>query len=334
MILNGERLYDEVVQCNGLLIVGDPHVSSRRPGRRNDKDWPTPILDKLEFCARLSRERELATIFLGDLFDTAVEEDESLKTRLVRILKDFHMVVVSNTGNHDIRNTALTDGDTLAMLAASDVLDVVASSGPVMEIAVGGKRLGIGMTPYGQDIPRSVAGLFPQADAVAWFTHHDIAFGKAYPGAVQPFEIEGCGLVVNGHVHDAKDNRKVGRTLWSNPGNINRQTIDLMNQKPTVWVLHGNGSMEPIELPHRSNVFDLTGTLVEAVEAKDLPQDVDSAFVALLEAETAMEMEASTDGSLLLKEIENKFERDKTAPQVRSVVVELLKAAVERRNTA
>ena len=334
MILLGNKLYDDVVDCNGLLIVGDPHVSSRRPGRRTDEDWPGPILAKLEHCAKVSRERGLATVFLGDLFDSAVESDESLKTKLVRILKDFHMVVVSNTGNHDMRNTRLSDGDSLAMLAASDVLDVVALSGPVMEIGVEGKRIGIGMTPYGQDIPRSVAGMFPDADATVWFTHHDIAFGNAYPGAVQPFEIEGCGLAINGHVHDTKDNRKVGRTLWVNPGNINRQTVDLMGQKPTAWVLHGTGQMEPVELPHRQNVFDLTGSLVAAIEVKDLPKDVDSAFVSLLEAETAMEMSSSSDGSILRREIEAKFERDGTPQNVRSAIIELLEEAARRRSAA
>jgi hypothetical protein len=33
-------------------------------------------------------------------------------------------------GNHDIRHTRLSDGDSLAMLAVSDVLDVVPESGP------------------------------------------------------------------------------------------------------------------------------------------------------------------------------------------------------------
>ena len=331
MILDGQRLYQDVIECEGVLIIGDPHVSSRRPGRRMDADWPGPILRKLEFCARLSHERRLATILTGDLFDTPVEEDEALKTKLSRILKSFYMPPVSNTGNHDIRNTALSDGDSLAFLGTTDIIDVVASTGPVMEIRADGKRLGLGMTPYGQEIPSSVEGLFPEADAVVWFTHHDIAFDKAYPGAAPPIEIAGCRLVFNGHMHDYKDRKTVGGTHWWNLGNINRQTVDLMEQKPTVWILHGTGRLEGVELPHERHVFDLTGRFVEAVEAKDLPRDVDSAFVTLLEAETTVEMAASADGSLLREEIEAKFEREGTPEPVRAIVAELLNEAVARR---
>ena len=60
------------------------------------------------------------------------------------------------------------------------------------------------MTPYGQAVPVDLRGAFPGADAVLWFTHHDIAFDTGYPGAVPPFAIEGCDLVVNGHVHATK----------------------------------------------------------------------------------------------------------------------------------
>lgn len=334
MILDGQKLYDEAIECEGVLIIGDPHVSSRRPGRRIDADWPGPILRKLEHCAALSHERKLFTIMLGDLFDTPVEEDEGLKTRLTRILKGFYMPPVTNTGNHDIRNTALSDGDSLAYLGTSDVIDVVASSGPVMEVSIGGKRIGLGMTPYGQKIPSSVEGLFPEAAATVWFTHHDIAFDKSYPGAMPPIEIAGCRLVINGHMHDTKADKVVGRTIWRNPGNINRQTVDLMDQKPTAWIMHGNASMEVVDLPHEKHVFDLTGKFVQAVEVQELQRDVESAFVTLLEAETTVEMAASADGSLIREEIEAKFGRDETPPGVRSMVMELLAEAVTRRAAA
>jgi hypothetical protein len=42
MILSGQRL--DTRTCKGLLIIGDPHVSSRRPGRRKDALWPKPVL--------------------------------------------------------------------------------------------------------------------------------------------------------------------------------------------------------------------------------------------------------------------------------------------------
>jgi hypothetical protein len=45
MILAGGRR--AFAPCAGLLVIGDLHVSSRRPGRRTDASWPEPILAKL-----------------------------------------------------------------------------------------------------------------------------------------------------------------------------------------------------------------------------------------------------------------------------------------------
>ena len=96
----------------------------------------------------------------------------------------------------------LSDGDTLALLGLCDVVDVVSSSGPVLDVLCEGQRIGIGMTPYGQAIPGSVRGGIPDVDRQIWFTHHDIAFeGSTYPGALPPFAVEGCDVLINGHIH-------------------------------------------------------------------------------------------------------------------------------------
>jgi hypothetical protein len=334
MILDGQRLYDEPIACDGLLIVGDPHVTSKRPGRRTDANWPDPVLNKLQACADVARERNLYPVFLGDLLDEPVERNEALKTRLIRILKAFPMIPLGNTGNHDIQNTALSDGDTLAMLAAGDNIDVANVSGPVCEFLVGGKRLGVGMTPYGQEIPRDVTGLFPEADAVLWFTHHNIAFEKSYPKAVEPFEILGCKLVVNGHIHYTQPPVRAGGTLWMNPGNIVRLSTDVMDHVPSAWILGGDGRMTPVELPHEKGVFDLTGRLVDAIHETELVREKESAFVTLLQAETTTDMARSSDGSLLREELEAKFERDNTPERIRGPLRALLTEAAQRRSAA
>lgn len=334
MIVANQRLYADPIDCNGLLLILDPHVSSVKPGRRTDEKWPEAILRKLEACVEIANSRRLVPLLSGDLFDQAVERDEALKTRLVRILKSFWMLSISNVGNHDILNATLSDGDTLAMFGTSDVLDVVAQSGPVCEFLIGGKRLGLGMTPYGQQIPKSVEGTFPSADAVIWMTHHDIAFENPYPGSTAPFEIAGCKLVVNGHIHATKPPVKAGGTLWTNPGNINRQSIDLIDHVPCAWVLHSNGSMEPVELPHEKAVFDLTGKLVSAADSKEVVREIESAFVTLLKAESTTEMAISADGSLLAEELEARFQADKTPEAVQAVLRSLLAEAVMRRAAA
>jgi hypothetical protein len=331
MIVAGQRLSDTPIACEGLLLIGDPHVSSRRPGRRKDPEWPSPILRKLERCVAIANERNLLPVFLGDLFEHPVERDVALKARLIRILKQFRLRPLANVGNHDIAHTTLSDGDSLAVLGLADVIDIAALSGPACEVQIGARRIGIGLTPFGQDIPDDVGGAFGEADAVLWLTHHDIAFDAAYPGAVPPFAISGCDLVVNGHVHATKEPIRVGSTLWTNPGNINRRSVDLIGQTPCAWIMAADGRLQPKALPHEQDVFDLTGRIVQPASGRDLANDVESAFVSLLQAEASTELSRSGDGGLLAEEIEAKFARDETSDSVRAIIRSLLAEAVEGR---
>jgi len=329
MILDGGRL--PPLACRGLLIIGDPHVGSRRPGRRKDPDWPGPVLAKLDHCAALARERGLATIILGDLFDRPVERDGALKSQLVRILKGFPHRPLVNVGNHDIEHTTLSDADTLALLGLCDVVDVVSRSGPVIELHVAGRRLGIGLTPFGQAIPDDVSGSFEEVGSLAWFTHHDIAFDAGYPGAVPPFAIQGCELVVNGHIHKTQRPVAAGRTRWTNPGNIARQSVDLADHVPRAWIMGADGELLPYVLPHESDVFDLTGRLLEPASESRVAGAVESAFVSLLQAESPANLRRSGDGAIIRDEIEAQFEAENTSDVVKAIVRSLLMEAVERR---
>lgn len=328
MILSGNRL--PRVACNGLLVIGDPHVGSRRPGRRKDAVWPQAVLGKLERCLTIANERGLAPVILGDLFDRPVEPDEALKNQLIRILKGFRHRPLVNVGNHDIQHTTLTDGDTLALLGLCDVVDVVSTSAPVAEFQIGERRIGVGMTPYGQTIPTDARGSFTGVDLRAWFTHHDIAFDGGYPGAVPPFPVEGCDVLVNGHIHKTQKAVTAGGTRWLNPGNINRQSVDLADHVPRAWILDAGGGLEAQDLPHERNVFDLTGRIVEAADGGAVAREVESAFVTLLQAESSTELKRSGDGSIVRDEIEAKFASDETSDAVRAIVRSLLSEAVER----
>jgi hypothetical protein len=327
MIVSGRSL--ECVTCGGVLVIGDPHLGSRRPGRRKDATWPSAILRKLESCVSLANERDLLPVILGDLFDRPVERDMALKSQLIRTLQGFRYRPLVNTGNHDMTHTTLSDGDSLALLGLCDVVDVVSDSGPVRSVRIGGRQLGIGMTPFGQAIPQDVSGTFPQAERVAWFTHHDIAFDATYPGAVPPHAIQGCGTVVNGHIHKTQKPVQAGPTRWFNPGNITRQSVDLLHHVPKAWVLGADWDLTSEELPFEEDVFDLTGRLVEAASEARLAA-VESAFVSLLQAQAPADLRRSDDGSLLREAIEAKFEADQTSEAVRTLVRSLLNEAVER----
>ena len=328
MILSGDRLPS--VACNGILVIGDPHVGSRRPGRRKDSVWPQAVLGKLERCVSIANERQLAVIILGDLFDRPVEPDVALKNQLIRVLKGFRHRPIVNVGNHDIQHTTLTDSDSLALLGLCDVVDVVATSAPVAEFQIGARRVGVGMTPYGQSIPADARGSFTGTDLQAWFTHHDIAFDGGYPGAVPPFAVEGCDVLINGHIHKTQKSILAGRTRWMNPGNITRQSVDLADHVPRAWILDGGGELEAQALPFESNIFDLTGRVVDAADGAVVAREVESAFVTLLQAESSTELKRSGDGSIVRDEIEAKFASDDTPDAVRAIVRSLLGEAVER----
>jgi DNA repair exonuclease SbcCD nuclease subunit len=328
MILQNPRT--DIIDCRGVLVIGDPHVGSRRPGRRKDPDWPHPVLRKLEHLAALSREQGLATVILGDLFDRPIERDESLKARLVRILRSFASRPIVNVGNHDITHATLSDADSLALLGLCDVVDVVPRSGPVATIRLDGEEIAIGMTPFGQAIPDRLDGFGATARRRIWFTHHDIAFAGAYPGAVPPFAIEGCDLVVNGHLHKPQPAIRAGATLWANPGNITRRNVDCVDQRPAAWILGADATLVPHELPFVEDVFDLTGRIVDPASGKAVAGEIESAFVSLLRAEAATDMARSADGSVIKEEIEARFLCEGTSEGARAILRSLLAEAVER----
>jgi hypothetical protein len=209
------------------------------------------------------------------------------------------------------------------------VIDVVATSGPVTIVDMGQHRLGIGMTPYGQAIPDDVSGGFTNVHRLAWFTHHDIAFEASYPGAVPPHAIKGCDLVVNGHVHKTQKPIMAGRTRWLNPGTITRRSVDLKDHVPRAWILDATGELQPEALPFETDVFDLTGRLVEAASEARVAA-VESAFVSLLQAQASIDLKRSDDGALIREEIEAKFTERQTPEAVRAIVHSLLDEAVER----
>jgi hypothetical protein len=327
MILSDSRL--EPVACSGILVIGDPHVGSRRPGRRTDDAWPRPVMAKLERCVAIANERDLVPVILGDLFDRPVERDMALTSQLIRILQGFRRRAIVNVGNHDIAHTTLSDGDSLALLGLCDVIDVVAVSGPVATLSICGRRLGLGVTPYGQTVPDDVRGAFQDTQTVAWFTHHDIAFDAAYPGAVPPHGIAGCDFVVNGHVHKTQKAIDANGTRWHNPGNIARQSVDLKDHVPRAWILDPDGALAPEVLPYESEVFDLTGRLVEAANEARVAA-VESAFVSLLQAQVPAGIRRSDDGALVREEIEARFSESQASDAVQAIVRSLLDEAVER----
>jgi hypothetical protein len=334
-----------LIEAGGLLFIGDPHLGSIKPGRRKDVDFGATVLTAVAQAIAVANARRLVPVFLGDIFDRPHEEDERLKTRLTRILAGCWTTPVTNTGNHDKANDMLEDCDSLALLAAGGTISVVRTSGPVCVYRIGELRVGLGATPYGQAIPTDVRDAFPEVDTVVWITHHDVALEGAYPGALEPHPIEGCAIVVNGHMHLRKPLVTCGSTVWFNTGNITQTAVDALDHVPTVFELTADCEIVPhvLDLPTGTDAFDLTGLQVAPAKPASPGEPVlrtvveaapTSAFVELLKSQDTLEMGRSGDGSLLREAIGARFEADGTPPEVRAAILGLWARASEQIGSA
>ena len=86
----------------GLLFIGDPHVASRPPGFRKD-DYPTAILDKLQWSLDYAKQHRLRPVLLGDLFDFPRDNANWLLVRLLHMLDG----TLAISGNHDCKENSL-----------------------------------------------------------------------------------------------------------------------------------------------------------------------------------------------------------------------------------
>lgn len=324
-----------IIECSAFIFVGDPHVTTRKPGRRKDVDFGSTVIGKMEQIVDIANEHDAQIVYLGDMFDRCHEEDESLKVRLMRLWRRAKYVPVGIDGNHDKGSTILSDRDSLAVLRESDRINLTTAAGPIGRFRIGGVTLGLGGSPHGQEIPSDVAGVFEDVDGVIWITHEDLAFDGAYPGAQDLREIKGVQLVVNGHMHLTKPIRQVGETMWFNPGNITRMAVDAADHVPAVWKFDPVNGIERIELAYVKDIFDMTGRLVASVSPGEMPlaelpqTEAESAFVELLRAENTSEIEKTLDGSALLEEMIERFESEKTPADVRHLLLSLHRQAME-----
>lgn len=200
----------------GILCIGDPHLASRTPGFRKD-DYPREILRKLEWSLDYARKEKLLPVLLGDLFHFPRDNANWLVVELMGLLRGL---VLGVAGNHDCNENALTDDDTLAVLAAAGRLCLLERTGPWRGI-IAGRQVLVGGTCWGQPLPQQVENA--SGELVIWIAHHDIKFpGHEEMGRLGCREIPGVDLLINGHIHRPLEDVVCGSTTWINPGNIAR----------------------------------------------------------------------------------------------------------------
>lgn len=306
----------------GFLFVGDPHLSSITPGRRMDASFADTVLDKLEHTRDIAAERNLQVVVLGDLFDRAKDGQLRMLSRLVKLLQSFDRVPLCLVGNHDRAETVLSEGTALELVKASGALTLIEDTAP-LAFEMAGQRVQLWGVPHGQSIPTAVA---PGQDVAIniMVTHHDLAFDRAYPGALDPFEVENVSIVVNGHMHLARAPVTKGSTTWHNPGNITRMSLDCKDQVPRVWAWRPAAptALEPVDLRHQADILSLVGRQVDACDpAGDVPAQ--SEFASLLRDETRLSAGQTEDGALLLEDLAEVFAVREASPGAKALILRL-----------
>jgi hypothetical protein len=336
----------EVITAEGVLLIGDPHLSSRRPGRRRDDDFVATVIGKLTAAITLANSSRLVPIILGDLIDAGDDNDIRMLTLVIRLLRSCWCTPWYLIGNHTLTlgrrsiHRELSEGHALSLLEAAGTVRLLSGDGdPDLLVQTPKGDILVGGVCWGRDIPSAVNGTWSsmRADIRILATHHNLSFpGKLIPGAIPLSRVDGIDLVVNGHVHDTRLPQQVGRTWFFNPGNITRMSIDLEAHVPSVFSLIPGREDEAD--PHLSHVlpfgirrhvieyvrdiFDHTGRRIDAAEPAPVVERPESSFVNLLREEA--EIPRSEDGSVFLEELSAVFDELEVDPRVREMLSDLL----------
>ncbi|MDO8416307.1 MAG: metallophosphoesterase [Agitococcus sp.] len=290
--------------CAGILHIGDPHVCSTRIGRRKD-DYLSSVLGKLEVAAEICTQNNFVPLILGDLFHKNNDSSLVMLNRLIAVLKKFPHAPLVLDGNHDKEQKYLGNTDALYLLAQTNVVRVL-NTDTIVEFNIKDKRVLLHAVPHGTAIPDAV----PDADAIQiMVTHHDLAFGGAYPGAGPLKPIKNIAMVVNGHMHGTKPSVKCEGTLWHNPGNIEPLSIDLMQHVPRVWSWDGSAvdySLTAWELPHVADIFDMVGLQVAATDEVLAVQAIapESVFAQMLSSDARLDAAKTDDASVFVEDLD------------------------------
>lgn len=301
----------------GILLIGDPHLSSRNPGFRKD-DYPAAILEKLRWSLDLARREDLLPVLLGDLFHWPRDNANWLLTELLHLFAGTE--VLSVTGNHDTTERTLKEDDSLSVVAAAARVRLLDQLGP-WEGMIGDTAVVIGGTCWSDPIPKEYTGA-PEGAQVLWITHHNIGFPGVEEDWLRPGEIPGIDMVINGHIHRPLPEQVRGRTRWMNPGNIARvQRADAVREAvPSVTRLawrDGAWAAGRIALPFAD--FEEVFHLDPATES--LPVD-SSAFIEGLESLRQLKTEG---GAGLLQFLDRNLTNfdDDVADEIRSLAKEV-----------
>lgn len=301
---------------NGVLFIGDPHISSVRVGRRNDDDFLTTVTDKIIQAGKISSQYGLFPVFLGDFMHKANDITPRLMIKTMAALRSFPTVPWTILGNvHDHVELEVSEKDTLKAITETGLLRLADTDGTFSTISIGDLTIAFTTIPYGYAIPNDIQKYLDAAqvkpDFSVLLTHADLEFDEAYPGATPLHPITGCDLLVNGHMHKTQKLKVLGHTVAFNPGNITRLSVDMESHIPSVWAWrpdltikndldkvkdYWDFNIECIPLNFNPKVFFKDG-LRASPDSSGTRQEITKHFVDSLSQLGNLSYEKSLDGS-------------------------------------
>lgn len=296
---------------NGILFVGDPHLWSKKPGKRLDEDFTAVVLDKISQSVDLAIKENLYLIMLGDLFHVDDENDIEMLTKLIRILKRLKDPCASVEGNHEKSQINLSDDVAMSLLREAGVIHTLEKNGFHIHMNIDNRDVLIGSTPYGSKIPEDVkVPAKIENPFVIWLTHENLDFGESYPGVIPIKEIKGVSMLVNGHIHKTKKSKLYGKMMAHNPGNITRLSTDCADHVPSVWkwIPSKEKDLEQIPLNFNKQIFNLIGKQIEVEVSPtlikdEITADQTSKFVQKMEQQLLEEQDKTDDGEYIKQSI-------------------------------
>lgn len=257
-----------VFEADGIVYLTDPHnIMNTRPKGRIDNTEQS-LFAKQEWVVDYANTHNMVIACGGDLFHQRSEQSNHLVGRLLRIYGKSKFPIMIIPGNHDMREYKLSEHDALSVLGEgwNFQLAKTESTGLCEVKLPSGKIIGVGGTPWGNELPETVYGFFKRKpDVVFWMTHFSAGVpSKLGDGDLRIIpdnakEIKGCRFVANGDIHksfgemlqeaererglpvkehnDIRDDiLKCGETNWINSGSVARMSSDQHIHVPSIVV--------------------------------------------------------------------------------------------------
>lgn len=299
------------INAAGMLFINQARLTSRTIHDRFDSDVRGVLLSKLDEAFTIANNSNLMIVFTGHLFERPKEHDARIMSGLIGLLARAKHKPICIASVSELKNDGqLADDIAMSVLAATQLITIVTSTGPVGVLLSDTGSVDLWATPFSQitDAER--------------FEQNTLCITSG-GGNANCAKIENvCQVVAGGAIDNGASNEQDG-THWLTPDSMSRLALSEKNITPTVWQWLPGNSVKSHTLKHEDIAFTTTNTSApESISA--LPK---SLFVELLKEE--LEDDLEIDDSVAFKaDIEQLMSERDTSEPVRLIFLDLIKRAV------